>query len=160
MATTYNVQGLPATMTSYSSTSDATAIDQVTRQYNDFGMLVYEYQAHQGTQSGSTPYVEYTYDRTLDSQFPVQEFVKGLRPSAIFYPDRTTGANNSYSYHYNDPGTADDRLNRPIALVREQARASAEFAYNRLEPNEPLELPHYVQYDAGHYRRLNRKSPL
>jgi YD repeat-containing protein len=92
IGTTYNLQGLPQKLTSYSSTSDASAIDQVLREYNDFGMLVREYQAHLGTQTGSTPYVEYTHDRTLEGEEEIQEFVKGLRPLNIFYPDRTADA--------------------------------------------------------------------
>lgn len=43
--------------------------------------------------------------------------------------------------------------------ARHVARAAAEFAYNRLEPDEPQELPHYLHHEAGQYRRLNRKTP-
>jgi len=43
--------------------------------------------------------------------------------------------------------------------VREVGRAAAEFAYNHLEPEEPQVLPHYLHYEAGQYRRLNRKTP-
>jgi len=42
--------------------------------------------------------------------------------------------------------------------VRELGRAAAEFAYNQIEPEEPQGLPHYVHYEAGQYRRLNRKT--
>lgn len=42
--------------------------------------------------------------------------------------------------------------------ARQVARAAAEFAYNHLEPDEPQELPHHVQHEAGEYRRLNRKT--
>jgi RHS repeat-associated protein len=92
----------------------------VSRLYNDFGMLVREHQAHLGTQTASTPYVEYTHDRTLEGEEEIQEFVKGLRPVNVFYPDRTAGANNAYQYHYNDPGTLDERLNRPAAVLYQQ----------------------------------------
>ena len=34
-----------------------------------------------------------------------------------------------------------------------------ELAYNRLEPDQPEELPHYVAHEAGSYRRLNTKTP-
>lgn len=43
--------------------------------------------------------------------------------------------------------------------VRQVARTAAEFAYNHLEPETPQELPPHVQYEAGQYRRLNRKTP-
>jgi hypothetical protein len=43
--------------------------------------------------------------------------------------------------------------------VREVGRAAAEFAYNKIEPEEPQALPHYLHYEAGQYRRLNHKTP-
>lgn len=43
--------------------------------------------------------------------------------------------------------------------VRELGRAAAEFAYNHLEPEQPQQLPHYLHYEAGDYRRLNHKTP-
>lgn len=51
-------------------------------------------------------------------------------------------------------------LERQLAeQARELARAATELAYNHLEPDQPQELPHHVQYEAGQYRRLNRKTP-
>jgi len=44
-------------------------------------------------------------------------------------------------------------------LLREVGRVILELAYNRLEPDQPQELPHYVTHEAGQYRRLNRKTP-
>jgi len=43
-------------------------------------------------------------------------------------------------------------------LVRELARGAVEFAYNHLEGDQPEELPHHLQHEAGQYRRLNRKT--
>ncbi len=43
--------------------------------------------------------------------------------------------------------------------VREVARLTTEFAYNRLEADEAEELPQHLHYEAGQYRRLNRKTP-
>ena len=43
--------------------------------------------------------------------------------------------------------------------ARHLARAAAEWTYNHLDPDQPQELPHHVQYEAGEYRRLNRKTP-
>lgn len=43
--------------------------------------------------------------------------------------------------------------------TREVGRAAVELAYNRLEPDEPQELPAYLQHEAGEYRRLNRQTP-
>jgi hypothetical protein len=44
-------------------------------------------------------------------------------------------------------------------LLREVGRVVTELAYNRLEPEQPEELPHYVEHEAGSYRRLNEKTP-
>jgi len=44
-------------------------------------------------------------------------------------------------------------------LLREVGRVILELAYNRLEPEQPEELPHYVTHEAGQYRRLNQKTP-
>lgn len=44
-------------------------------------------------------------------------------------------------------------------LLREIGRVLVELAYNRLEPEQPAELPHYLRHEGGDYRRLNRKTP-
>jgi hypothetical protein len=44
-------------------------------------------------------------------------------------------------------------------LTRELARSATEAAYNRLEPDDPQQLPSHLHYDAGEYRRLNAKTP-
>ena len=44
-------------------------------------------------------------------------------------------------------------------LLRELGRVVTELAYNRLEGEQPQELPHYVEHEAGQYRRLNEKTP-
>lgn len=42
--------------------------------------------------------------------------------------------------------------------VRELARSIVEFTYNGLQPEDPEALPHDVRYEAGGYRRLNKKT--
>jgi hypothetical protein len=43
--------------------------------------------------------------------------------------------------------------------LRQMGRQIVEDVYNQAEPAEPESLPHYVQFEAGQYRRLNRKTP-
>jgi hypothetical protein len=43
--------------------------------------------------------------------------------------------------------------------VRRLGQQVVERIYNQLEPAEPESLPHYVNHEAGEYRRLNRKTP-
>ncbi len=45
------------------------------------------------------------------------------------------------------------------AAGKELLRLIAEWALNQLEPDDPEELPHIVQWQCGQYRRVNRKSP-
>jgi hypothetical protein len=44
-------------------------------------------------------------------------------------------------------------------LTRELARSAVEAAYNRLEPEDPQQLPGHLHYESGEYRRLNAKTP-
>jgi hypothetical protein len=44
-------------------------------------------------------------------------------------------------------------------LLRELGRVVTELAYNQLEGEQHQELPHYVEHEAGQYRRLNEKTP-
>jgi hypothetical protein len=44
-------------------------------------------------------------------------------------------------------------------LLREVGRLIVELAYNRLEPEQPEQLPQYLDYDGQRYRRLNQKTP-
>lgn len=44
-------------------------------------------------------------------------------------------------------------------LTRELGRRVVEHAYNQIEPDPPQDAPHYVEHDAGHYRRLSEKTP-
>ena len=62
----------------------------------------------------------------------------------------------------------DDEPNPAAALAferelaretRQLGRQVIEHVYNQREPAEPESLPHYVHYEAGEYRRLNRKTP-
>jgi len=44
-------------------------------------------------------------------------------------------------------------------LTREIGRQIVEHTYNQIEPEEPQDSPHYVDHDAGRYRRLTEKTP-
>ena len=43
--------------------------------------------------------------------------------------------------------------------LRELARVGVEWAYNHIEPSQIDALPAHVEFDAGPYTRLNRKTP-
>lgn len=48
---------------------------------------------------------------------------------------------------------------RVATEARELARTLVECTYNHLEAEQPPDLPHHVQHEAGQYRRLNQKTP-
>jgi len=123
IATTYEVRGMVATITSYasadaaqgssSSSSGSDAVNQIVFEYDDFRKLVREYQEHDGLAvlSGSglggglptTPYVGYEYDDTSSGG----RYTKGLRATALRYPN-----GRLVHYTYGDPGSTADALNR------------------------------------------------
>ena len=45
------------------------------------------------------------------------------------------------------------------AAGKELLRLVFEWALNQLEPNDPEEVPHAIQWQCGQYLRVNRKSP-
>lgn len=57
------------------------------------------------------------------------------------------------------PLAALDFENALQELLREVGRLIVEYAYNRLEPEDPAPLPQHLQHDGNHYRRLNQKTP-
>lgn len=42
---------------------------------------------------------------------------------------------------------------------RELLRVVTEWSYNQLEPDDPTEMPQIVRFEAGEYRRENKKTP-
>jgi hypothetical protein len=61
--------------------------------------------------------------------------------------------------HGPTPAAAHDFELEVQELLREVGRVLVELVYNRLEPEQPAELPHYLRHEGGDYRRLNRKTP-
>ncbi|MFO7902700.1 MAG: hypothetical protein R6U98_08570 [Pirellulaceae bacterium] len=79
----YEVRGMVSEITSYDATSSGNTVNQVVREYDDFGQLDKEYQEHNGAKDANTLYVQYNYAGTSD----------GLRLESIRYP-------NSRLVHY------------------------------------------------------------
>lgn len=113
---TYNSQGRPEKVTSYANTAGTNVVNQVQRQYNGFGQLVSEYQAHDGAvNTGSTPKVQYTYAAED----------KGARPTGMVYPDGRV-----LSYGYGTVGSLNDRISRLSALVDNDGTTMLEARLN------------------------------
>ena len=62
LGTTYNSQGMPEKLSSYSDTSGSTVANEVLRQYNGLMQIISEYQSENGPVNTSTsPKVDYNF---------------------------------------------------------------------------------------------------
>jgi hypothetical protein len=98
--TAYDGQGNPYLLTSYSTTSGTTIVNQVQGVYNGLGQLTGEYQSHSGAvNTSTTPEVQYSY-----AEMP--SGADQSRLTSITYPDGyvltynySSGLNSSISRH-------------------------------------------------------------
>ena len=63
-STTYEVRGMREKITNYDNATvgSGSVVNEVVLEYNDLGMLVKEYQEHEGAKDGNTLYVQYNFD--------------------------------------------------------------------------------------------------
>jgi RHS repeat-associated protein len=96
--TSYNALGQIDTVTSYNLAEAGAIVNQVRRDYNGFGQLTREYQAHDGAvDTGSTLSVAYAY---ADADH-------GARLTQMTYPD-----NSTVGYNYGTTGSLNDVISR------------------------------------------------
>ncbi|MCA9141760.1 MAG: RHS repeat-associated core domain-containing protein [Planctomycetales bacterium] len=109
LSTTYEIRGQMENATSYDNATvgSGSVVNEVLREYNDYGLLDKEYQEHDGAKDGSTPYVGYNYDETAVSS----ELESGLRPTSLRYPN-----GRLVHYTYGSTDSAADALNRLDAI--------------------------------------------
>jgi YD repeat-containing protein len=109
IARTYDLRGLPETITSFTNASlgSGDIVNQVQIEYNQTGLPIRDYEAHEGpVDMANTPSVAYGYNETLSGD----EFVRGVRRTSLTYPN---GRILRYEY---TPG-ADSNLNRVSFLA-------------------------------------------
>ena len=125
IVTAYEVRGMVSTMTSTDSASQGagTVLNQVQLDYNTFGQLITEWQAHSGqvftSGTGISPNVQYGYDTGASSS-------NEIRLNSLTYPNGRV-----ISYGYGTSGGMNDCLNR-VASISEAASpftVLAEYAY-------------------------------
>ncbi|MBI2481366.1 MAG: hypothetical protein HYV60_22830, partial [Planctomycetia bacterium] len=109
LSKTYEIRGEGEKSTSYDSATvgSGNVVNEVVREYNDFGLLDREYQEHSGAKDGNTPYVGYNYDETAVNG----ELENGLRPTSLRYPN-----GRLVHYTYGSTDSAADVLNRLNAI--------------------------------------------
>jgi hypothetical protein len=99
--TAYDTQGNPYLISSYSTTTGGTPLNQVQRAYNGLGQMIQEWQSHSGAvNTGTTPSVQYAY--TLMSGG-----VNNSRLTSITYPN-----NKVLTYGYGASGGLNDTISR------------------------------------------------
>jgi RHS repeat-associated protein len=104
ISTVYEVRGLVSKITSVNNASVGigTVVNEVQNDYNDFGQLIAQHQAHGGAVVvGTTPKVSYAYATGSANQ---------VRPTNLTYP-----SGRVLNYHYT--GTDADNLSRVTAIV-------------------------------------------
>jgi RHS repeat-associated protein len=104
---TYDDIGRLQFVTSYSDTSGTTAVNQVKYEYDSWGNVVREYQEHEATVDGNTPFVQYDYEAGATSGV-----AKYVRLDDVVYPDD----NRTVDYDYGTVGAIDDIMSRLAAI--------------------------------------------
>ena len=97
----YEVRGMVASITSFDATTGGNAVNQVLREYDDWGLLDKEYQEHAGEVDANSLYVQYNY----------ADASAGLRLESVRYPN-----GRLVHYTYGSAGSDADHLNRLDAI--------------------------------------------
>ncbi|MDZ7620794.1 MAG: RHS repeat-associated core domain-containing protein [Patescibacteria group bacterium] len=97
----YEVRGMVASITSFDATTGGNAVNQILREYDDWGLLTKEYQEHAGEVDANTLYVQYNY----------ADASAGLRLESVRYPN-----GRLVHYTYGSAGSDADHLNRLDAI--------------------------------------------
>ena len=105
----YDLRGQVETLTSYDNATvgSGNVVNQVVCEYDEHGLLVKEYQEHDGAKDANTPYVGYNYDTTASSGV----LTKGLRLTSLRYPN-----GRLVHYTYGSSGSTADALGRIAAI--------------------------------------------
>lgn len=91
----YEVRGMLETVTSYDNTGGTgTPVNQVSLEYNDYGLLTKDSQSHSGAVGGGTPNMQYSYAGTSTSNYARRTAIVGASP--VNYSYGTTSGINDY----------------------------------------------------------------
>ncbi|MBC8873387.1 MAG: RHS repeat-associated core domain-containing protein [Planctomycetes bacterium] len=120
ISSSFEVRSMREKTTSYNSETvgSGSVVNEVQFEYNDFGQLTKDYQAHGGTVNTSTsPKVQYGYaDGSANT----------IRPTTITYPDGRV-----VTYDYGSSGTINDAVSRIGSIVDDDAGSThlADYSY-------------------------------
>ncbi len=117
IATTYEVRGMKAKLTSYDNPTvgSGTVVNAVQFAYNDFGQLTTDYQSHSGAVNVSTtPKVQYGY---------ASGAANTIRPTMLTYPN---GRVLTFSY---GAGSISDRSSRIASIIDDDSTHLVDYDY-------------------------------
>jgi RHS repeat-associated protein len=148
ISTTYNLRGQVETLSSYDNATvgSGNVVNQVVFEYDEHGLLVEEYQEHDGAKDANTPYVGYDYDTSASSGV----FTKGLRLTSLRYPN-----GRLVHYTYGSSGSSADALGR-IAAINDDDSGSpgdalAEYGYLGAASIIQVDYPEPdIRFDLAH----------
>ncbi|MBL8812383.1 MAG: glycosyltransferase, partial [Planctomycetaceae bacterium] len=118
IATTYEVRGLRAAITSYDNftVGSGMVLNESQFVYNNFGQLVIEYQSHSGAVTPSTtPQVRYGYANGAANT---------IRPTSLTYPNERV-----LTFSYGDAGSIGDQASRIVSVVDEDDTHLVDYDY-------------------------------
>lgn len=106
IATTYEVRGMMEKISSYDNATvgSGAIVNEVQHSYNNFALLITEYQSHSGAVvTGTTPKVQYGFANGSDNH---------VRPTSQTYPNARV-----LNYNYGTSGGIGDAASRIAALI-------------------------------------------
>jgi len=115
---TYEVRGLRGKVTSYdnATVSSGAVLNEVQSEYDDFGQLVTEYQAHGGVvNTSTTPKIQYGYADGSDNT---------TRQTSLVYPN-----GRELTYSYATTGSMADAASRVSAIVDDDDTHLVDYEY-------------------------------
>jgi RHS repeat-associated protein len=121
LGVTYDVRGLPETLTSYdgpdpASEPPAAVVNQVQFAYNDFGQRITTWQSHGGAVNVlTTPKIAQSYADGAENT---------VRPLTFTYPD-----GREIRFDYGDVGETNDRCSRITSIVDDDDTHLADYEY-------------------------------
>ncbi len=119
IATGYNNRGLPEKITSYDNATvgSGNVLNEVVREYDDFGQLQEDKQSHSGAVTGGTPKVGYGHEDGSSGNT--------ARRKSITYPDGRT-----IDIGYGSANSADDLMSRIASLkINGEGSNLADYIY-------------------------------
>ncbi len=131
IANTYDLRGLLEKVTSFDSVTvgSGTVVNEVALDYNGFGQLVKDNQAHSGAVDANTPFVGYAFADASSGNT--------ARMSALTYPN-----GRIVDYGYGTTNGANDLLSRVETLtIQGEATAACRYTYAGLDWYPKIEYP-------------------